>query len=211
MEKMLGSANHHIHSIRTNPSWRHIESVTSASKLSHEFNVVTLSIPFLLREAARSNPFNTTGFIWIGLRDPCISQSLTSSNTRFIKANMNNLLTPVTPHPISKSILGIPKRAVEFYTGNTKAETVNVVGVSGLGGRGEHVEVFAFLYEIVLRSALLDGLLGSVEAYLTIVAQRYPNITNPINNQAACEDSRLANLSCSNGKSCILFSHSMNG
>ena len=157
-----------LQKIRTDKKWSNRQDWLSHSpQATLEFyNPLVMSKVRLTTEAARLNPHNTDGFIFIDAGHLCNDpSSFSTKNTPFIAENLINkgMLTTFfeyTPSEWHGEIHGFEAAAFQRYIGDDKLPLR--VGRGGVfGGRPEFLAVAAELFELVKAETLLKGFMGT--------------------------------------------------
>eukprot|EP00301_Raphidiophrys_heterophryoidea_P008987 c13283_g1_i1.p1 GENE.c13283_g1_i1~~c13283_g1_i1.p1 ORF type:complete len:419 (+),score=94.56 c13283_g1_i1:43-1257(+) len=193
-----------IYNVRTNPAFLQLAGWIPKSLLgtSQAQTILALSKPMLLREASRMNPFNTPTFIWIDALDACMTESviLTPKHAPSLNKLLDRTLAPFMTrelNPSAKEVLGFRQPSYSFYSGKpATSDAVQIIRSSFFGGKPGQLEILAAVHELLLRASVKEGLLGNLEAYMSIIAERYPDFFHLINDESTCSDSSRTDKTC---------------
>eukprot|EP00298_Acanthocystis_sp_HF-20_P001129 c11528_g1_i1.p1 GENE.c11528_g1_i1~~c11528_g1_i1.p1 ORF type:complete len:400 (+),score=160.17 c11528_g1_i1:63-1262(+) len=207
VRERFGNKFNKIEDIVQNPAWTQFFDNSNNPK-TYDSVLNHLVRPYLLREAARSNPHYTPSFLWVDLEDNCFQD-------RVISATQGKLLNKMLSsflvfHMIldknDKSVLGYRQPSFDYYIDPDKdsdkkpkfypEKKINLVRTTLFGGKIGHIELVTLIYDLMLRISVEQGLLGETEALMTLVAYRYPHLFRSLNAENVCADSTDPNLAC---------------
>lgn len=143
------------------------------ARLAH-YNPLVMSKLKLLCDGAGENPFSSDYFLWIdaGITRTCAGLVTHGGWLSVIEGLLQKFLICSYPYLGGKEIHGFPRADMARWT---RTDGVRWVARGGLfGGSRELIAMVKGVYDEVLKSTLAEGLMGTEESVLTIVAHRHP-------------------------------------
>ena len=191
-----------VQAIRTSPTWKQqsheigwLEKSPQASLAG--YCPLIMSKMFLVRDAAKMNPYKTKYFLFLDSGHLCATTQ-TPEQMQVFTSNMNRAFL-LTHWPYScggkdmaREVHGMTCAAMQAYAGSSEP-TLRIVRGGVFGGKIQHIDVVAKVYEITLAQTLSDGYMGTEENILAIILARFPRLFSAFdNNQFGKHDDSCA-------------------
>lgn len=215
--RWIGSDNYNkIQEIRQSKEWR-----TRASWLENspqakleDYNPLVMSKMFMMRDAARTNPWNTTHFLFLDAKHNCmIPDVMNTKNDHILRAHMfGKFLLTYFDYKPTDEVHGFAYREFNDYLNlqdRDNRHTV-MVGRGGIFGGSQYVlEYMTAMYDVALTATLRDGLMGTEENIFGILMKQVPQYIDPFSNNWACFSQIPKDHKCTNrkvqGYNCEIF------
>eukprot|EP00300_Choanocystis_sp_HF-7_P007417 c15286_g1_i1.p1 GENE.c15286_g1_i1~~c15286_g1_i1.p1 ORF type:complete len:409 (-),score=86.86 c15286_g1_i1:194-1420(-) len=217
MRGYFGYAYADLHKIINNPNWKYsVGWLRNAPQAEFvDFNLVGISKVFLLREAARLNPWNTESFLWMDPGLSCVPpEALTADKMSLFNQHFDRFLLSFFSYKPDIETHGFQRWAFDEFLDNDTPYHKVVKGWT-FGGRPEFIEVVAVLVDLVMRETLRQGHMGNSDCILTIVMYRFADVIHPFDLSSACATSTNYDHSCpgftNHAGWCAMFEWSLKG
>eukprot|EP01134_Creolimax_fragrantissima_P002236 CFRG2236T1 len=202
IEKWYGESYGHLQAIRTNKDWSDLYGengwlAKSPQSTLKNYNPVVMYKIFMLRIAARINPFNTRSFLFVDAKHICMNpQDMKDENMSIMKEHMRKFLVTHFFYGPSGETHGFINAEFMKWL-NLPEQSQHKVCRGGIfGGKRESIEAVAAAFENVMRLHLKDGFMGTEENIFSILLYRYPHLFRPFNNDNSCVDSEEPDHTC---------------
>jgi len=163
---------------------------TPQASIKH-YNLLVMSKPFLLRWAAKVNPWRTQYVMFVDAGHGCIG-ALKPDHLDLMRHLMGRMMVTyfVFNVGVTSETNGMPQKAMRHYIGpphNNEAtwdndECCNIVRGGIFGGTPAYIDVFAQIYNHALSQTLSDGYMGTDENVLAMTVARFPQLFNAYHN-----------------------------
>eukprot|EP00171_Calliarthron_tuberculosum_P008730 IDg8730t1 len=192
--RWIGSDNYaKIQEIRLSKDWRARASWLENSPQAklEDYNPLVMSKMFMMRHAARTNPWNSSHFLFLDAKHNCmIPDIMNSKNDHILRAHMfgHFLLTYFDYRP-NEEVHGFAYREFNDYLNQQNREERNTVGVGRggiFGGSRYVIEFMTAMYDVALTATLREGLMGTEENIFSILMKQVPQHIDPFSNNWAC-------------------------
>lgn len=144
------------------------------------YNPIVMNKLFWVREAARSNPFNTKYFMWYdsGVCNSGVSAAQMPRLTRRMKAMMADSRFFITcdPYPDGGEIHGCDRKLHQKFCQG--AHTMFVCKGAVFGGDRDLIERYTEAYHDTITRTLAEKCLGTEETIFSILRYTHPHLTN---------------------------------
>lgn len=213
--KWIGPDNYdRIQELRKSESWYSLASWLRNSpqaKLA-DYNPMVMSKMFMMRDVARSNPWNTSHFLYIDTKHNCRNPTKFSPRSdHIVRSHMfAKLLLTYFDYLPATEVHGFEYAAFNKWVNINSDERKSVyVGRGGIiGGSRFIIEALTAMYDVVLTASLREGLMGTEENILSILMAQVPQYINPFSNDYGCRDNLAKDHRCSKatgGYNCAIF------
>lgn len=205
-----------LQEIRTSDSWRSRASWLTNSpqaKLEH-YNPLVMAKMFMMRNAARTNPWGTTHFLFIDAKHNCRKPDvMTPLNDHIIRAHMfDKFLLTTFDYTPADEVHGFEYETFNSYCNleNPKNRQKLRVGRGGIfGGSAFVLEYMTAMYDVALTATLREGLMGTEENIFSILMYNLRQYVDEFSNNWACPDNVEKDHACKNiaseGYNCAIF------
>lgn len=192
--RWIGSDNYaKIQEIRKSEKWLKGVSWLERSpqaKLA-DYNPLVMSKMFMMRDAARTNPWNTTHFLFLDAKHNCmIPDTMNPKHDQILRAHMfGKFLVTYFDYTPTDEVHGFRYRELNEYLNNNDRDKRHVVqvGRGGIFGGSRYVmEYMTAMYDVALTATLRQGLMGTEENIFAILMVQVPQYIDPFSNDWAC-------------------------
>jgi hypothetical protein len=213
--KWMGPDNYDkVQEIRNSSAWREQAPWLTGSpqaKLA-DYNPLVMSKMFMMREAARLNPWATTHLLFVDAKHNCRNPKLvTPRSDHIIRAHMfNKLLLTYFDYTPGTEVHGFAHAAFNSWLNiNSRERQVVKVGRGGIiGGSPFVIEALTAMYDVALTATLREGLMGTEENILSILMAQVPQYVDPFSNDWWCKTNLAGDHKCrerNTGYNCGIF------
>ncbi len=192
--RWIGSDNYRrVQDIRTSKQWLGQASWLENSpqaKLA-DYNPLVMAKMFMLRDTARTNPWNTTHFVFLDAKHNCmVPDYMNPKHDHILRAHMfGKFLMTYFDYTPSTEIHGFAYQNFNDYLNirdRTQRQMVKVGRGGIFGGSAYSVEYITAMYDVVLTATLREGLMGTEENIFSILMAQVPQYIDTFSNNWAC-------------------------
>lgn len=192
--KWIGSDNYQrVQDIRQSKEWLDRASWLQNSpqaKLA-DYNPLVMAKMFMMRDAARTNPWKTTHFLFLDAKHNCMEPKFMSPKyDHILRAHMfGKFLLTYFDYKPADEIHGFAYEPFNDYLNirDRSQRQVLKIGRGGIfGGSAYSIEFVTAMYDVVLTATLRQNLMGTEENILSILAAQVPQYFDLFSNNWAC-------------------------
>lgn len=178
------------------------------------YNPLVMSKMFIMRDAARTNPWKTTHFLFLDAKHNCRKPDImTPKNDHILRAHMfEKFLLTTFDYTPADEVHGF---AYEEFNGwcnmDNPQKRQNVrVGRGGIfGGNAFVMEYMTAAFDVALTASLREGLMGTEENIMSIIMYNLRQYVDEFSNNWACPDVIEKDHMCKHlvhqGYNCAIF------
>ena len=152
------------------------------SQLKHYVPLV-MSKMFMMRDAARWNPFSTRYFMFMDAGHYCAGALQPNKMGMYKRHIENGFFCTHWPYGSATEVHGFGDRAFHKYMAQ-REDPLLIVRGGILGGTRASIECVSKVYQNAIRQTLQDGYMGTEENILAIVLKRFPDLFDAFDNNS---------------------------
>lgn len=192
--KWIGEDNYDkMQEIRLSKEWRARADWLSNSPQGglKDYGPLVAAKMFMMRDASRQNPWNTTHFLFLDAKHNCRDpKGMTPKTDHILRAHMfDKFLVTYFDYVPNQEVHGFEYKAFNSYLNFHDKATKRTlkIGRGGIfGGSAWVLEAITAMYDVVLTATLREGLMGTEENILSILMYQVPQYIDPFSNDHSC-------------------------
>lgn len=215
--KWLGPDNYaKVQELRLSEKWRARAGWLPNSPQAglEYYNPLVMSKMFIVRDAARTNPWKTTHFLFVDAKHNCRKpEIMTPKNDHILRAHMfEKFLLTTFDYTPADEVHGFAYEQFNAWCNmENPQKRQNVrVGRGGIfGGNAFVMEYMTAAYDVALTASLREGLMGTEENIMSIIMYNLRQYVDEFSNNWACPDVVEKDHMCKHivhqGYNCAIF------
>ncbi len=215
--RWIGPDNYEkIQEIRKSKEWRgRAEWLRNSPQAGlADYNPLVMGKMFMLRDAARTNHWNTSHFVFLDAKHSCMDPAnMNEKKDHILRAHMfGKFLLTYFDYSPAEEVHGFEYAPLNEFLNlrpNQRRQMIKV-GRGGIFGGSEFViEYITAMYDVAMTASLRMGLMGTEENIFSILMYQVPQYIDPFSNNWACFRNIERDHKCMNRKSqgynCAIF------
>lgn len=179
-----------VQQIRTSKLWNQQAQLTgwlsnAPQARLPQYNPLVMSKLWLLRDAARVNPWGARYHLWMDAGHLCAGdQRPSDEGTSMYRRHMSSgFFVTHWPYGTTTEVHGLTDKAMHLYLA-TAEDPLRIVRGGIFGGSLPHIECVLKAYTLALHQTLTDGYIGTEECIWAMIHTRLPHLFNSFDNNS---------------------------